>query len=129
MRAFHAIALGCIPVIIQDDGSGRYPSVLQAFEGLLLDWRAFSVRLTYADLPQLPAILRKLQADPAAMRAKRAALAAVFPRMLWRVATPGGARPALQDAPDAFDSVMQSLLLRQRFGLRGGGGGRKGGSP
>ena len=64
MRAFHAIALGCIPVIIQDDGSARYPSVLQAFEGLLLDWRAFSVRLTYADLPQLPAILRKLQADP-----------------------------------------------------------------
>ena len=41
MRAFHAIALGCIPVIIQDDGSGRYPSVLQAMEGLLLDWRAF----------------------------------------------------------------------------------------
>ena len=121
MRAFHAIALGCIPVIIQDDGSGRYPSVLQAFEGLLLDWRAFSVRLTYAALPQLPAILRKLQADPAAMRAKRAALAAVFPRMLWRVATPEGARRALRDAPDAFESVMQSLLLRQRHGLRGTG--------
>jgi hypothetical protein len=103
--------------------------VLQAFEGLLLDWRAFSVRLSYSDLPQLPAILRRLQNSPAEMRAKRAALAAVFPRMLWRVATPGGARPALQDAPDAFDSVMQSLLLRQRFGLRGGGGGRKGGSP
>ena len=58
MRAFHAVALGCIPVIIQDDGSGKYPSVLQAFEGLLLDWSHFGVRLRYSDLPQLPSILR-----------------------------------------------------------------------
>ncbi len=97
--------------------------MLQAFEGLLLDWRTFSVRLTYDDVPQLPSILRKLQANPEAMRAKRAALAAVFPRMLWRVAAPENAHRSLRDAPDAFDSVMQSLLLRQRHGLRGTGQG------
>ena len=59
MRAFHAIALGCIPVIIQDDGSGRFPSVLQAFEGLLLDWAAFSVRLLLARRALPPAALQQ----------------------------------------------------------------------
>lgn len=126
MRAFHAVALGCIPVIIQDDGSGKYPSVLQAFEGLLLDWSHFGVRLRYSDLPQLPSILRRLEASPAELAAKRAGLAAVLPRLLWRVAMPSAVRAKLRGAPDAFDSVMQTLLLRQKYGLRGGGGGSGG---
>jgi hypothetical protein len=44
MRAFHAVALGCIPVLIQDDGTGKYPTVLQAFEGPILDWAELAVR-------------------------------------------------------------------------------------
>jgi len=71
MRAFHAAVLGCIPVVVQDDGSGTYPSVLQAFEGLLLDWDEFSVRLRFDQLPSLPRLLRALESDEAAMRAKR----------------------------------------------------------
>ena len=119
MRAFHAVALGCIPVIIQDDGSGKYPSVLQAFEGMLLDWSHFSVRLRYSDLPQLPSILRKLEASPAKLATKRAGLAAVLPRLLWRVALPSAVRAKLRGAPDAFDSVMHTLMLRKKYGLRG----------
>ena len=113
MRAFHAIALGCIPVIIQDDGSGRYPSVLQAFEGPLLDWASLAVRLTFADIPRLPSLLRALAADHEALAAKRRALVAALPRLLWREALATEERRALDAMPDAFDSVMEVLAGRR----------------
>lgn len=113
MRAFHAVALGCIPVIIQDDGSGSYPSVLQAFEGPLLDWASLAVRLTFADIPRLPSLLRALAADHEALAAKRRALVAALPRLLWREALATEERRALDAMPDAFDSVMEVLAGRR----------------
>ena len=125
MRVFHSVALGCIPVIIQRDAANAFPPVLQAFEGLLLDWSALSVRLEAADVPQLPAILRKLAANASALQEKRHALAREWTRLLWREALPADVGQYLRAAPDAFDSLMQSIWLRQRFGLRGDGAGWK----
>lgn len=96
--------------------------MLQAFEGLLLDWSEIAVRLEYKDIPRLPTILRELAADPAAIGAKRLALARVWTRLLWREALPPDVAAALRGSPDAFDSLMQSLWLRLRFGLSGEGG-------
>ena len=115
------VALGCIPVIIQRDEHSSYPHVLQAFEGLLLDWSALSVRLEPRDVPQLPSILRRLAANSSALREKREALAKEWTRLLWREALPHDIAQYLRDSPDAFDSLMQSLWLRQRFGLHGDG--------
>lgn len=121
MRVFHSAALGCIPVLIQRDEASAYPPVLQAFEGLLLDWDAIAVRLEPRDLPQLPMILRRLAANTTALMSKRHALAAAWTRLLWREALPLEVRPILAHAPDAFDSLMQSLALRLKYGLRGAG--------
>ena len=123
MRVFHSVALGCIPVIIQRDAAATYPHVLQAYEGLLLDWSELSVRLEPRDVPQLPTILRALAANASALQAKRHALAREWTRLLWREALPPAIGHILRGAPDAFDSLMQSLYLRQRFGLRGDGTG------
>ena len=130
MRAFHSAVLGCIPLIIQDDGlyapgdystGSRHPSVLQAFEGLLLDWRDFAVRIPAKDIPRLDKILRAIADDPVMLQAKREALVRVYTRLLWRVSLPPQEARALGDAPDAFDSVMQALTLRLKYGARGDG--------
>ena len=107
--------------MIQRDEASAYPPVLQAFEGLLLDWDAIAVRLEPRDLPQLPMILRRLAANTTALMSKRHALAAVWTRLLWREALPLELKPILAHAPDAFDSLMQSLALRLKYGLRGAG--------
>ena len=93
--------------------------MLQAFEGLLLDWDAFAVRLPFSSIKDLPAILRALAANATALKAKRRALAAVIPRLLWRVATPSPAREAFANTEDAFSSVMATLAMRRAHGLRG----------
>ena len=123
MRVFHSVALGCIPVIIQRDAARKYPPVLQAWEGLLLDWDALSVRLEARDVPRLPAILRALAANATALQQKRLALAREWTRLLWREALPSDIAQYLRGAPDAFDSLMQSIWLRQTYGLRGDGSG------
>ena len=143
MRAYHAAALGCLPVLIQQDEKQTHPQVcasrlaslrfqrcpsyrppptpqvLQAFEGLLLDWDAFAVRLPFSSIKDLPSILRALAANATALKAKRRALAAVIPRLLWRVATPSPAREAFANTEDAFSSVMATLAMRRAHGLRG----------
>ena len=121
MRVFHSAVLGCVPVIIQRDERTQFPPVLQAFEGLLLDWHEISVRIEPADIPRLPAILRALAADAPALAAKRAALTRAWTRLLWREALPADLRPLLRNAPDAFDSLMQTLWLRMQYGLQGNG--------
>jgi len=135
MRAFHSAALGCIPVIIQDDGlyapgdystGSRHPAVLQAFEGLLLDWRDFAVRVRAKDVPRLDTILHAIAGDPVRLRAKREALVRTFTRLLWRVSLPPAEAHAFGDAPDAFDSVIQTLAMRLQYGVRGDGDGVSG---
>ena len=64
--------------------------------------------------------LRALAANATALKAKRRALAAVIPRLLWRVATPSPAREAFANTEDAFSSVMATLAMRRAHGLRGG---------
>ena len=123
MRVFHSVALGCVPVIIQRDEKNAYPPVLQAFEGLLLDWSTFTVRLEAADVPNLPSILRKIAANETALQEKRRALATEWTRLLWREALPDDIAKYLRGTPDAFDSLMQSLWLRTKHGLRGDGAG------
>ena len=121
MRVFHSIALGCIPVIIQRDEKNTYPPVLQAFEGLLLDWSSLSVRPEASDVPNLSPILRKLAANSTALQEKRRAIAKEWTRLLWREALPKDIAKTLRAAPDAFDSLMHTIWLRQRFGLHGDG--------
>ncbi|KAL1520780.1 hypothetical protein AB1Y20_022344 [Prymnesium parvum] len=116
MRVYHAAALGCIPVILQRDAAKRYPPVLQAFEGELLDWSSFAVRLEPDELPRLPAILRAIASNGSALAAKRRALGEVWTRLLWRVALPPDVAHALRRAPDAFDSLMQIFGLRLQAG-------------
>ena len=120
MRVYHSAALGCIPVVVQRDEHAAYPPVLQAFEGLVLDWEAPSVRIEYRDVPHLPAILRRLAANATALAEKRRALGAMWTRLLWREALPPDIARLLRRAPDAFDSLMQTLFLRRRYGLDGG---------
>jgi hypothetical protein len=121
MRVFHSAALGCIPVIMQRDEAYDYPPVLQAFEGLLLDWDNFIVRVEPKQMPHLPAILRALAANESALAAKREALALAWTRLVWREALPPEVARSLRAAPDAFDSLMQTLWLRLKFGLQGQG--------
>jgi hypothetical protein len=85
----------------------------------------WQVRLEVSDIPQLPAILRALAANATALQLKRRALALEWTRLLWREALPPDIATTLRDAPDAFDSLMQSIWLRQRYGLRGDGAGWK----
>ena len=79
------------------------------------------VRLEFSDLPRLASILRALAADAPALAAKRAALARTWTRLLWRESLPPDLAAPLRAAPDAFDSLMESLWLRSRYGLRGTG--------
>ena len=103
----------------QRDERNEYPHVLQAFEGLLLDWSEATVRLEARDVPRLPRILRALAANASALSAKRLALARLWTRLLWREALPQDVARTLRGAPDAFDSLMQTLSLRMRYGLDG----------
>ena len=52
MRVFHVMALGCVPVLVQDDGV--HQPVAQAFEPELLDWSEFSVPVRHDQVPELP---------------------------------------------------------------------------
>ena len=79
----------------------------------------FAVRLPFSSIKDLPSILRALAANATALKAKRRALAAVIPRLLWRVATPSPAREAFANTEDAFSSVMATLAMRRAHGLRG----------
>ena len=92
------------------------PAHREAFEGLLLDWDAFTVRLDQRAIPRLPSILRDLAADPERLRAKREGLAREWTRLMWREALPADAARALRNAPDAFDSLMQTFWLRMQAG-------------
>ena len=83
--------------------------MLQAFEGLLLDWDAIAVRLEPSQIPQLPQILRALAGNATALQVKRHALAAMWTRLLWREAMPADVADLLSTAPDAFDSLMQVM--------------------
>jgi hypothetical protein len=114
MRVFHAIALGCVPLIIQRDDKGAYPPVLQAFEGPLLDWDGIGLRLEPRHVPQLPAILRSYASNTSALMAKRREMARMWTRLLWREAMPDEVAKLLADAPDAFDSLIHTLRLRMR---------------
>lgn len=107
MRMYHAIILGCVPVITQDDGV--HPRVVQAFEPTLA-WERFSVIVPHAAIGNLSAML-----DATDLAAKQAELRRVWNRMVWR----GALRPPLRDrlpAPDAFDATIDALgeLLERR---------------
>ena len=108
MRAVHAAVMGCVPVMLQHDGSTR-PPVAQAFEpSAPLDWSTFGVSLRQDDLPRLPQLL-----DATDLRAKQAALRRVWTRLVWREALPP-AMAATLPGPDAFDTVMEVLGSRAK---------------
>jgi len=99
-----AIITQCVPVIIQ-------PNVTQPFEDLLegtpYDYSTFSVRLTKADIPNLPAILRAIP-QPRLCELQRQ-LARVHRAFLWD--QPHG--PAHANAYD----LTQILLCRRAKAL------------
>ena len=90
-RTYLALAVGCIPVIIQ-------PHVQQAFEELL-PYEQFSLRFTPAQIPQLPELLR--QQPRRRVCEMRAAAHRYHRAVLWQ-------------GPDgrAYDFLMASLCKR-----------------
>eukprot|EP00897_Mesotaenium_endlicherianum_P001025 jgi/Mesen1/10923/ME000095S10258 len=113
MRTTQALQMGCIPVIIQ-------PNVTQPFEGELLDWSKFSVKLEMDDIPRLEQILRAFSAED--IERKRAAMRKVWMRFVWTSPSynPLHLQPELLQTSDvrklaqgdAFQSVMEILRLR-----------------
>jgi hypothetical protein len=127
-RVYESIAQGCVPLIIQDDPISN-TMVEPAFADLL-PYERFSLRLRQADIPRLPSILRAFPLQR--WRELRAALACVWPRLLWLQADneppgiqPAGAEVALANATsalgveagvlerhDAWNSLMATLSRR-----------------
>lgn len=68
-----AIVHGCIPVVVMDN-------VTEGFDSLL-DWRQFSVRIAEADIERTPEILSSIS-DPL-LRQMQASLAKVWHRFAW----------------------------------------------
>ena len=58
--------------------------IVQPWEGDLLDWADFSLRVANTDLPRLADILAAV--TPAEIARLQAGLAAVWPRFLWHSA-------------------------------------------
>ena len=104
MRAVHAVIMGCVPVLIQHDGS--HAPVAQAFEPWL-SWEDFGVHVRHDQLADLPALLRAVD-----LSAKQAALQSVWARMVWRGTLPAPLAAALP-GPDAFDTLMEMLRARK----------------
>ena len=142
MRAYHAAALGCLPVLIQQDEKQTHPQVCAS----RLASRRFHRRPSYRPAhPAGPAGVRGTVARLGRLRRAAAVLLdqrpAVHParaggerhraqgeaaragggdpRLLWRVATPSPAREAFANTEDAFSSVMATLAMRRAHGLRG----------
>ena len=99
-----AIVTQCVPVIIQ-------PNVTQPFEDLLqgtpYSYDTFAVRLTKADIPQLPSILRAI--PHSRLCAMQRMLARIYRAFLWQ--QPHG--PAHANAYD----LTQILLCRRAKAL------------
>jgi hypothetical protein len=104
MRAVHAAIMGCVPVVVQHDGT--HEPVAQAFEPFL-DWEDFGVRVRHEQIHELPELLRAVD-----LPAKQAALRRAWPRMVWRAALPAPLAAALP-GPDAFETVMEVLRTRK----------------
>lgn len=95
-------AYGCIPVF-------TLPNARLTFDELL-PWSSMAVVVQRADLPNLPAILRRYSAaDRERMRAQ---LRCAWPR-LWWTSIYGG---CFEEQPqfDAFDALMATLRYRIR---------------
>ena len=131
-RTYESIAQGCVPLIIQDEPVSN-TTVDQAFASLL-PWHEFSVRLTQADIPNLPQLLERF--PDAEWRRLRRNLACAWPRVLWLQSdneAPGyqtesevaaanataklGSQSYLSGY-DAFESLMHTLA--QRVAVRKG---------
>lgn len=108
MRVFHVMVLGCVPVLVQDDGV--HQPVAQAFEPELLEWSEFSVPVRRDQVAELPALLRAVD-----LPAKQAALRRVWTRMVWRHTLSSPLREALP-GPDAFESTIAVLLAHAKPG-------------
>ena len=93
--------LGCVPVIVQDDG--KHPRVAQAFEPHL-NWSEFSVLVKRDEIQRLPELLRETD-----LKSKQAALTRVWTRMVWRGALSDDLAPRMP-SPDAFETTMASLM-------------------
>jgi len=99
-RVYHAAVLGCVPVLVQDDGA--HPRVAQAFEPELR-WDSFSVIVPRAAVANLSAVLAATD-----LQAKQRALATTWHRMIWRNALQSPQREKLP-SPDAFEATVASL--------------------
>jgi len=73
IRVVEEVTRGCIPVIIQDN-------VTQAFEEIL-PYAKFSVRVSEADIPRLPEILRNITQSQ--VQQMRKELSCVWKRLTW----------------------------------------------
>ena len=84
-RFYRAIASGCIPVT-------WFINMHQPYEDFLgLDYSKFTVNIMPWQLPQTNAILAKLEAEPARLRAMQLELRRVQPRFSWNRALPDNA--------------------------------------
>ena len=72
-RYVDAILHGCIPVVVMDN-------VTEAFESIL-DWRQFSIRINESDIEKTPQILRSI-GEPLILQMQRS-IAKVWQRFAW----------------------------------------------
>merc|ERR1711965_867340 len=103
------MAQGCVPLVIQDEPVSN-TSVDQAFEEVL-PWEAFSLRLTQADIPNLPRLLAEY--PDAKWRELRRNLACAWPRVLWL--NPDNEAPGFQTADDVLKANATASLGSQTF--------------
>ena len=120
-RVHEAIAMGCVPLIIQDEPQTN-SDVEQAFESVL-PYANFSLRLRQSDIARLPEILNALSDEH--WHALRRGIACVWPRVLWlqdEQHAYGGATSPLSTlrSVDAFETLIEvlkkRLLTRRRPG-------------
>lgn len=90
--------------------------IVQPWEGDLLDWAAFSLRVPNADLPRLPDILAAV--TPAEIARLQAGLAEVWPRFLWHsaleVSQSRAAPPALPLENACRPCLHRALVVEER---------------
>ena len=81
MRQFDAIAHGCVPLIVDvrwEDDAGNGGTLEQPFAEVV-PWSALALRVTRAQIPQLPQILAAV--TPERHAAMRRAATYVWPRL------------------------------------------------
>lgn len=99
LRAYQAMMVGCIPVIIADEIELPYENAL--------DWTKLSVKIAEADAEKTIDILKLISKND--IKNKQKAIEKVWRSIAW------GANPKKLDAMDAMEAVLHELGRKKRL--------------